>query len=58
VFQRFVRLPGGNQGASGTGLGLALVRQLALLHGGEARIESTDGGGARFVVELPRGTGA
>ena len=54
VFQRFVRLPNGAEGgASGTGLGLALVRQLALLHRGGARVESGDGGGARFVVELP-----
>lgn len=37
---------------SGTGIGLAVVRQLVTLHGGEARIE--DGRrGARFVVILP-----
>ena len=37
---------------AGTGIGLAVVRQLVKLHGGEARI--TDGRrGARFVVTLP-----
>jgi signal transduction histidine kinase len=54
VFERFVRLRNGNHaGAEGTGLGLALVRELASLHGGSARVERGTGGGARFVVELP-----
>jgi PAS domain S-box-containing protein len=37
----------------GTGIGLALVRQLAELHGGEAWVEDGAAGGARFVVVLP-----
>jgi PAS domain S-box-containing protein len=37
----------------GTGIGLALVRQLAELHGGEAWVEDARTGGARFVVILP-----
>ena len=54
VFERFVRLRNGsNGGTEGAGLGLALVQELAALHGGRARVESAPAGGARFVVELP-----
>jgi signal transduction histidine kinase len=37
----------------GTGLGLSLVRATAVAHGGSARLENVEGGGARFVMELP-----
>ena len=38
---------------SGTGLGLSLVRQLAELHGGGVRVESSPSEGSRFTVTLP-----
>jgi signal transduction histidine kinase len=38
---------------TGSGLGLAVVRDLALAHGGRAWVEPSPAGGARFVVELP-----
>ncbi len=38
---------------TGTGLGLALVAEHVRLNGGSVRAEETDGGGARFVIELP-----
>jgi two-component system sensor histidine kinase KdpD len=38
----------------GTGLGLALVRHTIERHGGAVRHEPTPGGGATFVVSLPR----
>ncbi|NVZ84677.1 PAS domain-containing sensor histidine kinase [Pseudomonas yamanorum] len=37
----------------GTGLGLAMVKQLTDLHGGSVAVASREGEGARFVVWLP-----
>jgi two-component system sensor histidine kinase PilS (NtrC family) len=38
----------------GTGLGLALVYQILQAHRGRIRVESQEGPGARFIVEIPR----
>lgn len=55
VFDRFSRgsrdQPRGS--TSGTGLGLSLVREHAIGHGGSAWYEDRTQGGARFVVSLP-----
>jgi signal transduction histidine kinase len=40
------------QRREGAGLGLALVRRVAQLHGGDVWVEDRPGGGARFVVRL------
>jgi signal transduction histidine kinase len=40
---------------AGTGLGLALSRQLAEAMGGSIEVESTPGHGATFRVRLPAG---
>jgi signal transduction histidine kinase len=37
----------------GSGLGLSLVRDVALAHDGRVRIEQAGGGGARVVMTLP-----
>lgn len=57
VFEPFYRPAGRSEATGGWGLGLALVRQIAEHHGGSVRVEPAEGGGARFVVDLPRAIG-
>jgi len=40
--------------AGGTGLGLAVVRQVVVAHGGRVLARDRAGGGAEFVVRLPQ----
>jgi two-component system sensor histidine kinase FlrB len=39
--------------SDGTGLGLAVVQAVARAHGGSVRLESIQGQGSRFIVQLP-----
>jgi signal transduction histidine kinase len=55
LFEPFYRLPGHAEMAGGVGLGLSLVRQIALAHGGRAFVENREGGGSAFVLALPTG---
>ncbi|KAF8806887.1 hypothetical protein BYT27DRAFT_7140360 [Phlegmacium glaucopus] len=48
---------GRQQGGKGTGLGLALVRQIVKLSGGRLGLQSEIGSGSTFWVELPLGVG-
>ena len=50
VFERFFQAQGA---ASGTGIGLALVKSFVELHHGEVWVESESGKGADFIVVLP-----
>lgn len=56
IFERFNRAGQAHRRGTGTGvgLGLALVDEHVRLHAGSVRVEDAPGGGARFVVELPR----
>lgn len=55
LFQRFSQVEGvSSKRQSGTGLGLAMVRELSRLHGGEATVESEVGKGTTFKIEIPK----
>ncbi len=51
IFEPFRRAGGG---ASGLGLGLFIVREIARAHGGSVRVESSAGAGTSFRLRLPR----
>jgi len=54
VFERFYSLPRPGTERKSTGLGLALLREIAHLHGGEVTLGNrTDGAGARAVLSMP-----
>ena len=51
VFEPFTRVEGRN--VTGAGIGLSVVRDLVLAHGGRVWIEESPRGGARVIVALP-----
>jgi signal transduction histidine kinase len=54
VWDRFWRLERDRGTAvAGSGIGLAVVRELATLHAGRTWVEDAASGGSRFVIELP-----
>jgi PAS domain S-box-containing protein len=56
IFERFRRVEGSRgRTHEGTGIGLALVRELVDLHGGSVRVVSTVGKGSTFTVSISHG---
>ena len=56
IFDRFSQVDGSKSRAQeGTGIGLALAREIVLVHKGDIRAESEIGRGSRFIVELRKG---
>jgi signal transduction histidine kinase len=54
VFERFTQIDQSDtRSKGGTGLGLSIVKSLTEVMNGGVRVESTEGGGATFVIELP-----
>jgi len=54
VFERFFRVDRArSRELGGAGLGLSIVKSICIAHRGQVEVESTDGKGTRFVVELP-----
>jgi signal transduction histidine kinase len=54
VWRRYERLERDRRSHKpGSGIGLAVVRELVMLQNGSAWIEDAPGGGARFIIELP-----
>jgi signal transduction histidine kinase len=53
IFHRFARAQEGGRRAGTAGLGLAIVRSIALAHGGRVALDSRPGAGATFAIAIP-----
>jgi len=57
IFEPFYRLPGASERDGGVGLGLALVKSIAVRHGGSVQCSNQVSGGACFEIRLPMSSG-
>ena len=51
IFEKFTRVA--DPAIAGTGLRLAISRELARLHGGDVTVDSAPGSGSTFTVRMP-----
>lgn len=57
IFERFYRIRSGQAAnEEGTGIGLALVKEIVSQHGGRIQVDSREGAGSRFTIVLPSGS--
>jgi two-component system sensor histidine kinase KdpD len=54
IFNRFYRSPGSDRRASGTGIGLSVVKRITEAHQGRAWVNSDQHAGTTFFLTLPR----
>ena len=55
IFEKFYRTRRAEQsGEAGTGIGLSIVEQIVVQHGGSIQVESEPGKGSRFTLVLKR----
>lgn len=54
IFKRFYRSPGSDRKASGTGIGLSVVKRITEAHQGRAWVNSGEHTGTTFFISLPR----
>lgn len=58
IFDRFYQAEGlKERGHKGTGIGLALTKEIVVLHHGKIDVHSQEGKGTEFVIQLPMGRG-
>jgi two-component system, OmpR family, sensor kinase len=53
IFERFARGSAAAPRSEGAGLGLAIVRAIAVAHGGQVQLDSVPGRGATFTLAVP-----
>lgn len=53
IWQRFYQADNARGAESGAGLGLTMVQQIALIHGGQVKVDSIEGAGSCFTLRFP-----